>query len=166
MRRTVLVLLLAAPAVALAQDIPKLKAGLWEITNSSPGRANGPSMTSTLCLDQSVQQDMIKMSAGMMQGLCSKHDMKVSGNKITGSATCKLGDSTMTSTSVMTMNGDTSYRTEAHAAFQPPYMGQSQSDTVVIGKHIGACKPGQQPGDLVMPTGQTINIRNIMGAKK
>ena len=111
MRRTVLVLLLAAPAVALAQDIPKLKAGLWEITNSSPGRANGPSMISTLCLDQSVQQDMIKMSAGMMQGLCSKHDMKVSGNKITeGPTTVGLGGTTLTVSVTVQSNAGTGTR--------------------------------------------------------
>ena len=41
--------------------------------------------------------------------------------------------------------------------------GMTQSDTVIEGRHVGACKPGQQPGDMTMPNGQTMNIRNIMG---
>jgi hypothetical protein len=163
MRRALYVLLiLAAPLAAAAQDYPKLKPGLWEMSNTStrqPGRA--PTKT-TICLDASVQQDMIRMSTGMMQGMCSKHDIKVTSTKVSGEAICKIGESTMKSKSVMTMTGDTAYRTEAHATFDPPFMGSAESETVIEGRHVGACKPGQQPGDLTMPNGQTMNIRNMM----
>ena len=59
----------------------------------------------------------------------------------------------------------------AHASFNPPMGGMTQSDTVIDGRHVGACKPGQQPGDMTMPNGQTMNIRNmmtgnLMGGKK
>ena len=50
--------------------------------------------------------------------------------------------------------------------YTDPFAGQSQSDTVIEGRHLGACKPGQQPGDLTTPTGQTINIRNVLNGKK
>ena len=106
---------------------------------------------------------MIRMSTGMMQGMCSKLDTKYVGNTFTGEATCNLGTSTMKSKSVMTMMGDSAYRTEAHALFDPPMNGMTQSDTVIEGRHVGACKPGQQPGDMTMPNGQTMNIRNMMG---
>ena len=43
--------------------------------------------------------------------------------------------------------------------------GMKESSTVIDGKHVGACKPGQQPGDMTLPTGQTINIRQMMGRK-
>jgi len=154
----------AGPALA-AQDFPKLKPGLWEMTTSS-GRAPDARSKSTLCLDASVQQEMIRMSSGMMAGMCSKSELKVSGNKFIGEAVCSLGGSTMKSKSVMTMNSDTSYRTEAEATFDPPLGGQTASKSVIEARHIGACKPGQQPGDLTTPTGQTINIRNVMGGKK
>ena len=153
----------AGPAPA-AQDFPKLKPGLWEMSSSS--RASDAKSKTTLCLDASVQQDMIKMSSGMMAGMCSKSELKMSGNKFIGEAVCNLGGSTMKSKSVMTMNSDTSYRTEAQATFDPPLGGQTETKTVIEGRHIGACKPGQQPGDLTMPNGQTINIRNVMSGKK
>jgi len=154
----------ALPALA-AQEFPKLKAGLWEMTTSS-SRAPDAKSKSTLCLDASVQQEMIKMSSGMMAGLCSKSELKMSGNKFIGEAVCNLGGSTMKSKSVMTMNSDTSYRTEAEATFDPPLGGQATSKSVIEARHIGACKPGQQPGDLNTPTGQTINIRNVMSGRK
>jgi len=79
---------------------------------------------------------------------------------------CNLGGSTMKSHSVMTLTGNTAYRTEAHATFDPPLAGQAVTDTVIEGRYVGACKPGQQPGDMTLPTGQTLNIRNMMNGKK
>jgi hypothetical protein len=167
MNRSMLVLcVLAAPLAATAQDFPKLKPGLWEISNTSSRRKDQPPVKSSLCLDASVQQDMIKMSSGVMQGMCSKHDLKISGSRITGEAICKLGISTMKSQSVMTMSGDSAYRTVSHATFDPPMAGIAESDSVIEGRHVGACKPGQQPGDMMMPNGQTMNIRAMMGGGK
>ena len=158
-------LLLATCLPAAAQDFPKLKPGLWEMSTTSSRRA-GDAARTTVCLDNSIQQDMIKMSSGMMAGMCSKSDFKGSGNKFTGDAVCNLGGSTMKSHSVMTLTGNTAYRTEAHATFDPPLAGQAVTDTVIEGRYVGACKPGQQPGDMTLPTGQTLNIRNMMNGRK
>jgi hypothetical protein len=163
MLRTLLLLVVFSPLASQGQDFPKLKPGLWEMTTTNSRSKDRPPLKSSLCLDASLQQEMIRMSTGMMQGMCSKFDTKYVGNKFTGEVTCNLGGSTMRSKSVMTLTGDTAYRTEAHASFDPPMGGMSQSDTVIEGRLVGACKPGQQPGDMMMPNGQTMNIRNIMG---
>lgn len=164
LRATILVTSLASGAVA-AQDFPKLKPGLWETTTSSPRGNDKAPRTSTLCLDDSVQQDMYRMSMGMMAGMCSKHDLKTSGNKVTSEAICDFGGTKMRSKAVMTLNGNAAYRTEAHATFDPPFMGNKESTTVIEGKHVGPCKPGQKPGDLTLPGGRTLNIRQMPGAK-
>jgi uncharacterized protein DUF3617 len=164
MLRPLSLLLLLVPLIAQAQtqEYPRLKPGLWEMTTTNSRAKDRPPQKSSICLDASLQQEMIRMSTGMMQGMCSKVDKKYVGNTFSGEATCKFGDSTMKSRSVMTLTGDTAYHTEAHASFNPPMGGMTQSDTVIDGRHVGACKPGQQPGDMVMPNGQTINIRNMM----
>jgi hypothetical protein len=164
MLRTLLVLVLLLPLGAqAAQEYPKLKPGLWEMTTANSRNKDRPAQKTMICLDASLQQDMIRMSTGMMQGMCSKLDTKYVGNTFSGEATCNFGGSTMKSKSVMTMIGDSAYRTEAHASFDPPMNGMTQSDTVIEGRHVGACKPGQQPGDMMMPNGQTMNIRNVLG---
>jgi hypothetical protein len=158
--------LVGAATCTCAEDFPKLKAGSWSVAVSPAG--TGPQSAprvSTLCLDDSVQQEMYKMSTGMMSGMCSKHDIKISGNKVTTLADCNLGITTMKSQSVMTLTGDTAYHTEAHATFDPPMNGMKESSTLIDGKYIGACKPGQQPGDMTLPTGQTVNVRDFMGRK-
>jgi hypothetical protein len=132
-------------------------------TNS--GQPGAAARLTTMCLDDSVQQDVYKMSTGMMSGMCSKHDIKVAGNKVTTIANCDLGVTKMQSQSVMTLAGNAAYHTEAHATFDPPMNGMKESTTVIDGKHAGACKPGQQPGDMTLPGGQTVNIRQLMGRK-
>ena len=164
LRTALLALLTITSCAATAQDFPKLKPGLWEMTNTMSRTPQQP-MKTAVCLDASLQQEMIRMSTGMMQGLCNKHDVKVVGNKVSVDMVCKMGDSMMTSKSVMTMTGDTAYRTQAHATFNPPFMGSSESDNTIEGRYLGACKPGQQPGDVTMPNGQTMNIRNLMSGK-
>jgi hypothetical protein len=155
--------LCAATALASAQDFPKLKPGLWEMTTASARSDGQAPRVTTLCLDDSVQQDMYRMSAGVMTGMCARHDLKVSGSKVTASAVCDLGGTKMESQSVMTLTGDTAYRTEARATFDPPMMGATETSTVIEGRHVGACKPGQQPGDMTLPGGKVINLRQMMG---
>jgi hypothetical protein len=165
MQRLTAIALIAVASTVGAQDFPKLKAGLWTTTMTTPGREKQEARVSTLCLDDSVQQEMYKMSTGMMAGMCSKHDLKITANKVTTEAVCDLGASKMRSESVMTLTGNSAYHTEAHASFDPPMNGMKESTTIIDGKHVGPCKPGQQPGDMTLPNGQTMNIRQMMGRK-
>ena len=153
--------LLAVASTAPAQEFPKLKPGLWEV-NMTTGKREAPRLT-TMCLDDSVQREMYTMSTGMMAGMCSKHEIKVAGNKVTTIANCDLGIAKMQSQAVMTLSGNTSYHTEARATFDPPLNGAKESTSIIDGKHVGACKPGQQPGDMTLPGGQTVNVRQLMG---
>jgi hypothetical protein len=156
--------LAAATAAAAADEFPKLKAGLWEI-NTTSGKGSGqPPRVSTLCLDDSVQREMYKMSMGMAAGMCSKHEIKVTGSKVTTVANCDLGITKMQSQAVMTLTGNTAYHTEAKATFDPPLNGAREQSTVIDGRHVGACKPGQHPGDLTLPSGQIVNVRQMMGS--
>jgi Protein of unknown function (DUF3617) len=165
MRLVFAVALLAAAVAARADDFPKLKAGLWETTTSSTRRDNTTPQMTTLCLDDSVQKEMYRMSPGMMSSMCSKHEIKTVGGKVTSEAVCDLGGTKMQSKSVMTFTGNSAYRTEAHATFDPPMMGTKESTTIIEGKHVGPCKPGQQPGDMTLPNGKTMNIRQLMAPK-
>ncbi len=165
-RLLVIALALAIVPAAGAQEFPKLKPGLWSQTTTNAARPKDKPQASTLCLDDSTQQYVYRMSMGMMAGLCSKHDLKVAGNKVTIDAVCDLGVTRMQTKSVTTLTGDTAYRTEAHAVFDPPLKGTPRdSVTIIDGKHIGACKEGQQPGDMTLPNGQQMNIRQWMGPK-
>jgi hypothetical protein len=164
--RTLLVAALCAvPLTAIAQDYPKLKPGLWEMTRSSD-RTPGQSSSTTVCLDETVQKEMFEMSTGAMKGMCSKHDFRLSGNHGTGDFVCDIGGSRMHSTSELFIDSASGYRTEIHTTYEPPFMGQTESKTVLTARNLGPCKPGQRPGDMTMPNGRTINMHDAMGGAK
>ena len=154
-------LLALLPAPALAEDYPKLKPGLWEMERASE-RPQGAPNRMTMCLDESVQKEMFDIGAGAMKGMCSKHDFKLTGNRGTADFVCDIAGSRMHSQSTMVLNGNTSYRTEIRTTYDPPFMGQSETFTVLTARHVGACKPGQRPGDMVLPNGQMLNMRDAM----
>lgn len=144
---------------ASAQDYPKLKPGLWEMTSRSSAQAKGdPPARTTMCIDDATAREMYRFSQGMMQGMCSKFDVKHVGNRYISEANCKLGESRMVARSTMTLAGDTAYTIEGSSTYDPPFMGVKDATTTVQARHTGPCKPGQKPGDITTPGGQTINL--------
>jgi Protein of unknown function (DUF3617) len=162
-------------SISMAQSMPKVKAGMWENTVMSDaadtganGKGKGEPTKSTMCIDDTVMEQMMKMGQGMAQAMCSKNTSQISGNKMTGSVECKMGGSTINSTTVTTFSGDTSYRTESKSVYTPPLYGMKENVTVTEAKYMGACKAGMKPGD-INTMGITMNImemNKMMGAKK
>jgi hypothetical protein len=149
-----------AASGALAAELPVLKSGLWEVSRvSAPGAK--PLLT-TMCLDDSVQAEMRDFSMNVAKDMCSQNERLVEGNRMTVNATCKLGPTTMKTTSVMVLSGNTSYHTDAIATYDPPFMNMTEAKSTIDGKWVGPCKPGQKPGDIVTETGQTINMKSMM----
>jgi hypothetical protein len=150
-----------APLAASAVEYPTLKPGQWEMTTMTD-RPGAKPHTSTICFDAALQKDMVEMGNGMRREMCSKSDMKRVGAQYITDTECKLGNSVVKAHAVMTMKGDSSYRTEASATYDPPLMNDlKQSNTVVEAKFVGPCKAGLVPGDIVTGTGQKINIRQL-----
>lgn len=150
-----------AGASAFAADIPVLKSGLWELSRSSSQQPETKRLT-TMCLDESVQAEMREFGLGVAKELCSKSDRRVEGDRLIIDAVCKLGVTTMTTHSVMTFSGNTAYHTEGSATYDPPTMNMSESKSSIDGKWVSECKPGQQPGDITLESGQTINIKSMI----
>jgi len=145
----------------IAADYPSLKPGLWE---SQVLRQEGQSTkmpVTQLCIDASMIKDMMQMGQSMQKSMCSRNDMHFSGNKFYAEAECNFGGSTMKSKSVTAFSGDSAYRTEVHATYDPAFMGQKESTTVVEAKWKGSCPAGMQAGDVVMPGGMKMNMRML-----
>ncbi len=157
---------------AAAQDMPKMKPGLWETTSTTGGQKGAPAHTSktSMCINEAVQKDMMEFGKSM-GAQCSKNTTRRDGNKYIGEAECNFGGSTMKSQSTTTFTGDSSYRVESRATFSPPMGGMSESSTTQEAKHAGPCPAGMKPGDMTMPGGRTMNISDMKammnkGAKK
>ena len=170
MPRTTRISLLALAALfacptALAVDYPKLRPGQWEMTTTSD-RPGTPPHKSTICFDAALQQEMIDMGNGMRKELCSKSDIRQVGAQFITDTECRFGNSVVKSHAVMTMKGDTAYRTEADTSYEPPLMNDlRRAKTVVEARFVGACRDGLVPGDIVTGAGQKINIRQMQAER-
>lgn len=167
-RLAALVLATAAATLALpapAQQPPKLRPGLWEIVRKAerPGEAGHRTV---VCADEAVQRQMWDLGMGVMRGACSKSDLRIANGRGTGDFVCTMNGSTVRTKADIAFTGDTGYRIDADTTYDPPLNGQARARSVVEARHLGACKPGQQPGDIQLPNGTTINLRNALGGTR
>jgi len=146
-------------------DLPKRKPGLWEMSTASAESKGAPAM-SKVCIDATTDRELMNFGLGVTNQLCSKREIKVTGGVATINMVCTVGDSQATSHSTITYTGNTAYRAEVRAHFEPPFMGRSDSTTTQQAKWIGACPPDMRPGDLVTGNGVKINLRDLAAGKK
>ncbi|HET6554643.1 MAG TPA: DUF3617 family protein [Dyella sp.] len=158
--------LLGLASAAMAQDLPanmpKRKPGLWEMQTTGMG---GHAQVMKLCLDAETDQAMYKMGSQMSGQMCSKFNISVQGTTVVSDAVCKLdmpsGAVSMTSHSETKFDGDTAYHTDGHMKYEPAVMGKSDVSMSSEGRWVGACPAGQKPGDMVMPNGTTMNVKDM-----
>ena len=159
---TVSALALCASA-ALAIDLPTMKPGLWETQVAREGTpTKAPPPSTRMCIDSATQKEMMEMGMGAAKSMCTKNDIRRDGMKVFGNSECKIGDSTMKSQSVTTFTGDTAYKIDVDATYDPPFMGRATTKTHIEAKWTGACPPDMQPGDVMLPGGQKINMHSVM----
>lgn len=140
---------LSVATAAQALDMPKRKSGLWELKTMT---SNSPApRTMQMCVDEQSDDILQNFGAGMGKKMCSKNDMRKEGNQYIGESVCTFGGSTATTRSVFSGDFTTAYRGESKSTYNPPMMGMADATTQIEAKWTGPCKPGQKPGDIVMP---------------
>lgn len=153
--------LLALPAIAA--DLPARKSGLWEITSqSTAGGQRMPATTMQMCIEQG--RDDVTGDPNEARRQCSKMDMKRSGNQTIIDSVCRLDGHTATGRTMISGDLARNYRMENTMRFDPPMNGMQTMSSTMSGKWLGACKPGQKHGSVVMQgmpgmgSGEQMNI--------
>lgn len=157
----------ACPAVcshALATEMPGRKPGLWEMKMVMEG-SPVPAQTFQHCIDAATDKKMSAASAGAGSDQCSKQDIKQSGATITIDSVCNFGGAgTTTSHSVLTGDFNAGYtvKTTSKREGGPSIPGMpAETKMTIEAKWTGACKAGQKPGDMMMPNGMKMNIKDM-----
>lgn len=171
--------LVAAPAVAQApakevakkkaSPLPARKPGLWEVTLRSEGlslkrqgqgQGQGPQRPQTVqqCTTTEAEPVML-LSIVPGQGHC--HEVTVKRRAQGGGhdirTVCYVHDNRVDMQ--MELMGD--LRSAYNGAFDAKYTQTPLDNTgrmVFEGRWLGACKPGQRAGDMVLPNGVTVNV--------
>jgi hypothetical protein len=154
-------LLALSPAPgARAVDLPVRKPGLWEMKMIRTGSPL-PQMTMQHCTDATIDQNMSAALSPVAKETCSKNEIVKTTDGFTTDSVCQVGAVSMTSHSEITGDFNSAYtvKVTSHSEGGPSAMPRDGS-TVIEAKWLGACKPDQKPGDIVMPNGFKMNVKD------
>jgi hypothetical protein len=147
------------PASRAATDqLPVRKPGLWEMKVVKTG-SSLPDMTMQHCTDETTDKDMSNMASPLAKQSCSRQDIQKTATGYVGDSVCTMAGVAMTSHSEIIGDFNSAYtvKTTAHIerAGKP-----LDTVTTIEAKWLGACKADQKPGDIVMPGGFKMNIKD------
>jgi hypothetical protein len=146
---------------ARAVEMPIRKAGLWEMKVVRTGSAT-PEVTMQHCTDESTDKEMSSTFSPMAKELCSKQDIQKTATGYVSDSICKVGAMSITSHSdiVGDFNSGYTVKSTSHNEGGPASV-PADSTTTVEAKWLGACKPDQKPGDIVLPGGMKMNVKDM-----
>ena len=143
---------------ARADDLPVRKAGLWEMKILKTG-AGLPDMTMQHCTNEAIDKDMSNTVSPMAKQVCSKQDVQKTATGFVADSVCTVAGVSMTSHSEIVGDFNSGYTVKTTAHIQ---RGDKPVDTVttIEAKWLGACKADQEPGDIVMPGGFKLDVKD------
>ena len=152
-------------SAAGAVDLPVRKAGLWEMKVLRAGSPS-PEMTMQQCTDESTDKDMSTAMSPMAKEMCSKQDIqKTSAGYVTDSV-CGVAGMSIKSHAEITGDFNSAYTVKSASHSEGGPAGAARdSTTTVEAKWLGACKADQKPGDIMMPGGMKMNVKDMQKLK-
>ena len=145
---------------ARAVDLPLRKPGLWEMKMVHTGSPM-PEMTMQHCTDPTIDKEIAAASSPMTKEICSKRDIQQTASGYTIDSVCSVAGRSVTSHSDITGDFNSAYTVKTTTHSDRSMAGLPQDSTTTIeAKWLGACKADQKPGDIVMPGGFKLNIKD------
>src|SRR5664279_862029 len=158
-------LTLAAAPEARAVEIPVRKAGLWELKMLNSGSPL-PEMTMQHCTDETTDKAMTDAASPMAKDMCSKNDMQKTATGYVNDSVCKVGGMSITSHAETTGDFNSAYTVKSTSHTEGgPAAAPHDATTTIEAKWLGACKADQKPGDIVMPGGFKMNVKDMQKLK-
>lgn len=140
---------LIGPACAWAEDLPKRKAGLWEITERAEGDASA-FPPAHVCIDEASEPLLNNINMITGRARCSSRKTRTIGGVLNIETICEFRNSEVKTRAMVTIPDSTTYHIEAEAVYMPALFGQRVANRVQDGRWIGACPPNMNPGDIAV----------------
>lgn len=155
---TVALTLFAASAVAA--ELPLRKAGLWEMKVVKTG-SKLPDMTMQHCTDPTTDKEMSNSVSPLAKQICSKQDVVKTATGYVSDSVCTVSGVAMTTHADIVGDFDAGYTVTSKTHMDKgPNGAPLDTVTTIEAKWVGACKPEQKPGDIVMPGGFKLNVKD------
>ena len=152
---------LLAPVSAGAVELPVRKAGLWEMKVQNAG-APKPDMAMQQCTDETTDKEMSTSFSPMAKDVCSKQDLQKTATGYVSDSVCGIAGMTIKSHAEINGDFNSAYTVKSTSHSEGgPGGGARDSTTTIEAKWLGACKPDQKAGDILMPGGMKINTQDM-----
>jgi hypothetical protein len=155
-------LLALLPAnAASAVELPVRKAGLWEMKVLHTGSAV-PDMTMQHCTDETTDKEMSTSFSPMGKEMCSRQDIQKTATGYVSDSVCGIAGMSITSHAEITGDFNSAYtvKSTSHSERGPAGVPRD-STTTIEAKWLGACKPDQKAGDIMLPGGMKMNVKDM-----
>ena len=145
---------------ARAVDLPVRKAGLWEMKVLRTGSPM-PEMTMQHCTDETTDKDMSTAVSPMGKDICSKQDIKKTATGYVSDSVCGVAGMSITSHAEIIGDFNSGYTVKSSSHSEGGPTGTRDTTTTIEAKWLGACKADQKPGDIMMPGGMKMNVKDM-----
>ena len=152
--------LLALAGPARADDLPTRKAGLWEMKIVKVGGLV-PEMTMQHCTDSTTDKEMNNSVSPIAKQICTKQDVRKTATGYVTDSVCAVAGVSMTTHAEIVGDFNSGYTvTSTTHSDKGPTGKPLDATTKIEAKWMGDCKPGQKPGDIVMPGNFKLNVKD------
>ena len=143
-----------------AEELPVRKAGLWEMKIVKTG-SKLPDMTMQHCTDPTTDKDMSNSVSPLAKQICSKQDIQKTATGYVTDSVCSVAGVSMTTHAEIVGDFNSGYTvTSKSHSDKGPNGAPLDTTTTIEAKWVGACKRDQKPGDIVMPGGFKLNVKD------
>jgi hypothetical protein len=165
----------ACPPGAAAQSadsLPPRRAGYWEVRMVTEKPPGAPPLVSQMCVDAATDRELMNFGLRMSKDTCKRYDLKRAGAGWRIEAECKFGP--VTSVTRTTVTGDfqssVTVRIEGTSDGLPlPGAPKGPQETAMVQTSrwmSAACPAGMTAGDIALPGGIRVNVRQLKGLHK
>jgi hypothetical protein len=152
--------LVLAMSAASALELPTRKAGLWEMKIVKTG-SKLPDISMQHCTDPATDKEMTNSVSPLAKQICSKQDVTKTATGYVSDSVCTVGGAAMTTHADIVGDFDSGYTVTSKTHMDKgPNGAPLDTVTTIEAKWVGACKPEQKPGDIVMPGGFKLNVKD------
>jgi len=151
---------LALLAPAGAEELPLRKAGLWEMKIVRTGSAL-PELSMQHCTDPTTDKEMSDNVSPLAKQICTRRDIVKTATGYVSDSVCTVAGVTMTTHAEIVGDFNSGYTvTSTSHSDKGPTGKPLDTVTKIEAKYVGNCKPDQKPGDIVMPGGFKLNVKD------
>ncbi len=143
-----------------AVELPVRKAGLWEMKVLRTGSPM-PAMTMQHCTDETTDKEMSTAASPMAKEMCSKQDIQKTATGYVSDSVCSVASMSIISHSEIIGDFNSAYSVKSTSHSEGGPAGARDTTTTIEAKWLGSCKPDQKPGDIVMPGGMKMNVKDM-----